>query len=135
MTKRAGMERRRVFSGAPWEKSFGYCRAMRVGSQILTSGTAPVADDGETYAPGDAYAQAQRCLAIAGQALVALGGAWTDVVQTRMFVTDMANAAAVGRAHAEVFGDAPPVTTMVEVKALIAPDMLIEIEVEAWVDA
>jgi enamine deaminase RidA (YjgF/YER057c/UK114 family) len=126
------MDRQRVFSGAPWEQTFGYCRALRVGAQIVVSGTAPVGDDGATFAPGDAYAQARRCFEIAGRALTELGGQWADVVRTRMFVTDIAQAAAFGRAHAERFAGAPPVTTMVEVRALIASDMLIEIELEAW---
>ena len=83
------MERSRVYSGAPWEKRTGYCRAIRVGSQIFVSGTAPVADDGSTFAPGDAYRQTRRCLDIVERALAELGATLRDVVRTRMYVTDI----------------------------------------------
>ena len=79
----------RVRTGAPWEPVVGYCRATRAGSQIFVSGTAPVAEDGSTFAPGDAYAQAAKCLEIALSALRRLGGDVPDVVRTRMFVTDI----------------------------------------------
>ena len=129
------MESKRAFSGAPWEKQVGYCRAIRRGSVISVSGTAPVAEDGSVFAPGDAYAQCRRCLQIIERALVELGAGVSDVVRTRMFVTDIALWAEFGRAHAEVFGDHPPATTMVEVKALISPGMLIEIEADAVIGA
>src|SRR4051812_27963765 len=121
----------RVHTGAPWEKQVGYCRAVRAGQQVFVSGTAPVADGGGVHAPGDAYAQARRCLEILVGALRALGAEPRHVVRTRMFVTDIARWAEYGRAHAEVFGAAPPATSMVEVKALIDPAMLIEIEADA----
>jgi isochorismate pyruvate lyase len=125
------MEFHRAFSGAPWEQQIGYCRAVRVGDHIYVTGTAPVADDGSTFAPGDGYAQACRCIEIIRDALRALDADLAHVVRTRMFVTDIRRWEDYGRAHAEFFGDHPPATTLVEVKSLIRPDMLIEIEVEA----
>jgi enamine deaminase RidA (YjgF/YER057c/UK114 family) len=124
---------RRAFSGSPFEKRIGYCRAVRVGPNIYVSGTASVAADGKTHAPGDAYAQAKRCFDIACAALHELGAGPEHVVRTRMYVTDAARWEEYGRAHAEVFGAAPPAATMVEVKSLIAPDMLVEVEVDAVV--
>jgi enamine deaminase RidA (YjgF/YER057c/UK114 family) len=124
---------RRIFTGAPWEKKVGYCRAVRAGSHVYVSGTAPVAPDGTTFAPGDAYGQAKRCFEIATAALRELGAGPEHVVRTRMYVTDIARWDEYGRAHAEVFGAAPPATSMVEVKRLIDPAMLIEVEVEAVV--
>ncbi|MHC4547504.1 MAG: RidA family protein [Planctomycetota bacterium] len=127
------MERRRVFSGAPWEGTVGYCRALRVGPHVHVTGTAPVDTAGSVVAPGDGYAQARRCLEIVEAALRDLGAEMRDVVRTRMLVTDISRWEEYGRAHAERFGDHPPATTMVEVRALIHPDMLIEIEADAYV--
>jgi len=124
----------RVFSGAPWEKKVGYCRALRAGDRIFVTGTAPVADDGGVFAPGDAYRQTQRCLDIIETALAELGAGLDDVVRTRMFVTDISRWQDYGRAHGERFAERPPATTMVEVRALIDPDMLIEIEADAVVE-
>jgi enamine deaminase RidA (YjgF/YER057c/UK114 family) len=121
----------RVHSGAPWEAQVGYCRAVRAGALIVVSGTAPVADDGSVYAPGDPYAQARRCLTIMERALGQLGVDFSAVIRTRMLVTDIRHWAEFGRAHRECFAAHPPATTMVEVRALIHPDMLIEIEAEA----
>ncbi len=121
----------RTFSGAPWEAKVGYCRALRAGNLVYVTGTAPVNDDGTTAAPGDAYGQAGRCLEIIDQALADLGASMSDVVRTRMFVTDISRWEEYGRAHSEVFGEHPPCTTMVEVSRLIAPEMLIEIEADA----
>jgi enamine deaminase RidA (YjgF/YER057c/UK114 family) len=128
------METRRVFSRAPWERQVGYCRALRRGAHVFVTGTAPVDDDGSVFAPGDAYAQARRCLALIERALVELDVSLADVTRTRMFVTDISRWAELGRAHQETFGAHPPTTTMVEVKALIAPGMLIEIEADALAD-
>lgn len=125
--------RRRVHSGAPWEARVGYCRALRVGAQICVTGTAPVADDGSTFAPGDAYAQAVRCLDIIEASLAKLDAHMSDVVRTRMFVTDITRWEDFGRAHGERFREHPPCTTMVEVARLIDPEMLIEIEADAIV--
>ena len=122
---------RRAFSGAQWEPRVGYCRAVRAGNHIFVSGTAPVADGGGVFAPGDAYAQARRCLEILVRALAELGAGPQHVVRTRMFVTDIARWQEFGRAHGEVFAAHPPATSMVEVKALIDLAMLIEIEADA----
>jgi isochorismate pyruvate lyase len=125
------MDFERTYSGASWEGKVGYCRAVRAGQHIYVTGTAPVDDHGATFAPGEAYAQAKRCLDIIEQALSDLGADRRHVVRTRMFVTDITRWGDYGRAHAEFFTDHPPATTMVEVNALISPDMLIEIEAEA----
>ena len=126
-------KRIRIQSGAPWESRVGYCRAVRTGPHIAVSGTAPVGDDGEVFGVGDAYAQAKRCIEIIEKALAEAGAGLPDVVRTRMYVTDISQWAAVGRAHGEAFGDIRPATTMVEVSALIDPDMLVEIEADAIV--
>jgi len=123
----------RVFTGATWEKKVGYCRAVRAGDHVYVSGTAPVADGGGVHAPGDGHAQARRCLEIIESALTSVGAQLDDVVRTRMFVTDISRWEEFGRAHGEVFGDHPPATSMVEVRALIDPQMLIEIEADAIV--
>ena len=121
----------RVFSGAHWEERVGYCRALRAGERIFVTGTAPVDPDGGVHAPGDAYAQARRCFDIMRVALEELGAGFEHVTRTRMFVTDIDRWNDFGRAHQEAFGEHPPTTTMVEVKRLIHPDMLIEIEADA----
>ncbi len=123
----------RVFSGAPWEGEVGYCRALRAGAHIYVTGTAPVAEGGGVHAPGDAYEQARRCWQIVAAALAGLGADLSAVVRTRMFVTDITRWRDYGRAHREAFGDHPPATTMVEVRALIDPAMLIEVEADAVV--
>jgi len=125
----------RVFTGTRWEARVGYCRAIRAGDHIYVTGTAPVAQDGSVFAPGDGYAQARRCFEIIARALEDLGASMSDVVRTRMFVTDISRWVDYGRAHHEFLGGAPPATTMVEVKALIDPAMLIEIEVDAVLNA
>lgn len=127
------MEFQRTFSGAPWERQVGYCRALRAGNQIYVTGTAPVGEDGSTVAPGDAYGQARRCFEILSAALAELGAGPEDIVRTRMFVTDIERWEEFGRAHQEALGAHPPCTTMVEVSRLIDPAMLIEIEVDAVV--
>ncbi len=125
------MEFRRTFTGAPWESKVGYCRALRAGDHIYVTGTVSVAEDGGVHAPGDAYAQTRRCFEIIERALGNLNADLSQVVRTRMFVTDISRWAEFGRAHGEFFGKHPPATTMVEVKALIDPEMLIEIEADA----
>ena len=125
------MSFQRVFSGAPWESEVGYCRALRSGDRIFVTGTAPVAPEGGVAHVGDAYRQTRRCFEIMGEALAELGASFEDVTRTRMFVTDIERWEEYGRAHGEVFGDHPPTTTMVEVRRLIDPDMLIEIEADA----
>jgi enamine deaminase RidA (YjgF/YER057c/UK114 family) len=121
----------RSFSGAPWEEHVGYCRALRAGDRIFVTGSAAVNADGSVHAPGDGYEQALRCLHIIDAALADLGAGVEHVTRTRMFVTDIDRWKEYGRAHSEIFGDHPPTTSMIEVRRLIHPDMLIEIEADA----
>lgn len=121
----------RTFSGASWEARVGYCRALRAGNQIFVTGTAPVDESGGCFAPGDAYAQTKRCFEIIEKALKALGADLNCVVRTRMYVTDISRWQEYGEAHGELFAHRPPATTMVEVRSLIDPQMLIEIEADA----
>jgi len=127
------MTTKRVWSGSPWEETAGYCRAVRVGSHVWVAGTAPFLDDGSVAASGDLAAQTARCLEIIAAALEELGAGPADVVITRMYVTDISRAGEVSEAHRTMFGAAPPAATLVEVSALVHPDVLIEIEVEALV--
>ncbi|MFN3370654.1 MAG: RidA family protein [Sphingomonadaceae bacterium] len=121
-------------SGSPYEASIGFARAVRVGDRILVSGTAPVEPDGSST-PGDAEAQASRCLAIILEAVAALGGQPADIVRSRMFLADPADAEAVGRAHGRVFGRIRPAATMVAGAVLLRPEWRVEIEAEAIVGA
>ena len=127
------MEVRRHFSGTPWEPEVGYCRAVRAGGLVLVSGSAPVEAGTGNVVPGGAYEQARRCFEIVLEALSALGASPDQVVRTRMYVTDASLWSEFGRAHREAFGAHPPATTMVEVKGLIDPAMLIEVEADAVV--
>jgi len=119
----------RVRSGSPYEQRYGFCRALRRGRRIEVAGTAPIPRPGEPLA-ADAYRQMLRCGEIAAEALAKLGARPQDVVRTRMFITDPADADEVGRAHREVFGAAEPVATMV-VTRLLDPGWKVELEVEA----
>ena len=122
----------RVYSRAVWERKVGYCRAIRAGDMVFVTGTAPVDASGSgVYAPGDAHAQARRCLELIEQAIASFSLTRASITRTRMFVTDIARWEEFGRAHAEFFGEQRPATTMVEVRALIDPAMLIEIEADA----
>lgn len=125
------MVRQNISSGAPWEPTVGYSRAVRVGSHIHVSGTAAVDEAGQVAHPGDAAAQTRRALEIILHALAEAGASARDVVRTRIFVTDISLWEQVGRAHGDVFGAIRPATSMVEVSRLIHPAMLVEIEAEA----
>ena len=127
------MDRRTHSTGTPWENSVAYSRAVRVGSQVFVSGTTASNQDGQTVAAGDPYEQAIYILRKIEGALQAVGAKRSDVVRTRMFVTDIGRWEEVGRAHGEFFRDINPAATMVEVSRLINPDHLVEIEVEAVV--
>ena len=127
--------RKNIHSGAPWENEVGYCRAVRIGSHIMVSGTAPVGPNGELVGEGDAYAQAHRCIEIIAGALDEAGASLRDVVRTRMYVTDIELWPEFARAHRESFGDVLPATTMVEVSRLIGAGMLIEIEADAVLES
>jgi len=119
----------RVRSGSPFEARYGFCRAIRRGRRVEVAGTAPIPRAGEQLA-ADAYRQMLRCGEIAAEALARLGARPQDVVRTRMYITDPADADDVGRAHREVFGTAEPVATMI-VTRLLDPGWKVELEVEA----
>ncbi len=120
----------RVRSGSPYEARYGFCRARAVGDRIEVAGTAPVPPAGEDVA-ATAHDQMVRCGKITLDAITELGGSAGDVVRTRMYITDPADADEVGRAHAALFGEAEPVGTMVVVAALLDPAWKVELEVEA----
>ncbi|AIQ49877.1 endoribonuclease L-PSP [Paenibacillus sp. FSL R7-0273] len=124
------MERKQVFTGSPWESSVGYCRALRIGDRIEVAGTTAMRN-GEVAFAGNPYEQTKFILQTIEQALADLGAGMNHVVRTRMYVTDISKWEEYGRAHGEFFRDIQPVATMVEVKALIDPQLLIEIEAEA----
>jgi enamine deaminase RidA (YjgF/YER057c/UK114 family) len=126
------MERKRVQSGSPYEDQYGFVRAVRIGDRVEVAGTAPIPPPGEAVA-ASAYDQMLRCGEIARLALEELDASLRDVVRTRMFLIDPADADDVGRAHGELFGAARPVATMVVVAALLDPAWKVEIEVEAVV--
>lgn len=124
----------RVWSGSPFEEKAGYCRAVRSGNHIWVAATAPFLDDGSIAGVGDMKAQTTRCLEIIAEAVAELGSDISHVTATRMFVTDITRTAELSEAHREFFADHPPAASLVEVSALVHPDLLIEIEAEAVVE-
>lgn len=124
-------DRQNISSGSPYEPVFGYSRAVRAGDHVFVSGTVAWGDDGKLTGPGNMYAQAKQALRNIEKALEQAGATMANVVRTRTFVTDVSRFEEVARAHGEVFGEIRPAATVVEVKALVDREMLVEIEADA----
>jgi enamine deaminase RidA (YjgF/YER057c/UK114 family) len=120
-----------ISSGAKWEDIIGYSRAVRIGNIIEVAGTTAVDESGQVVGPGDSAEQTKFILSKIEKALTSAGASLKDVVRTRMFVTNIADCESIGRVHGLYFKDIKPVATMVEVKALISPELFVEIEVTA----
>lgn len=124
-------ERRSISTGSPYEPIIGFSRAVRVGAFISVSGTAPIGPDGNTVSPGDPVGQARRCFEIAKYSLEQLGATLSDVIRTRIYLTQIEDWKSIGEVHGEYFKNIRPTSTIIQVSRFVDPDWLVEIEVDA----
>ncbi|MFW9916942.1 MAG: RidA family protein [Candidatus Thorarchaeota archaeon] len=128
------MEKKRISSGSPYEKPIGFSRAVRIGNIISVSGTAAIAPDGSTMHPNDAYGQTKYCIEIMKKAIEAAGGSLSNVIRTRIMLTNIAKWEQAAKAHGEFFSNIRPACTFVEVKAFVSPEWLVETEADCVLD-
>jgi enamine deaminase RidA (YjgF/YER057c/UK114 family) len=128
------MPKELISSGSPFEKDIGFSRAVKIGNIIAVSGTAPIAPDGTAAFPGDLYAQTRHCLEIVEEAIANGGGDLDNVVRTRVYLTDISRWKEAAKAHGEFFGEIQPASTFIEVKGLVNPEWMVEIEADCYIE-